>query len=252
MMLRDAVKIALNTIRTQKLKSFFSLLGVLIGVTFLIAVVSIVQGMNVYMEDQFANRLVGLNTFQLRRMPNFNSGNVTEDQWRAWQRRPRINYAEASYIQAHMKTPAIFSRYCSERMSLVWDGKTAKDIDVWTTDAPMFAIKNLDIDAGRTFTPQEARAGSAVAVIGFEVADSSSRAPTPSASPCRSRASRIGWSDGWPNRAPSSASPWTNSSWSRSTHRCTAPPAAWDSWMSSMCGPPTSPTCRPRWAKSRR
>ena len=36
-----------RTIRAQKLKSFFSLIGVLIGVTFLIAVVSIVQGMNV-------------------------------------------------------------------------------------------------------------------------------------------------------------------------------------------------------------
>ena len=47
---------ALRTIRAQKLKSFFSLIGVLIGVTFLIAVVSIVQGMNRYMEDRFANR----------------------------------------------------------------------------------------------------------------------------------------------------------------------------------------------------
>jgi putative ABC transport system permease protein len=171
MMIRDAVKIALNTIRTQKLKSFFSLLGVLIGVTFLIAVVSIVQGMNVYMEDQFANRLVGLNTFQLRRMPNFNSGNVTDDMWRSWQRRPRINYAEAAYIETHMNTPAIFSRYCSQRMSLIWEGKTAKDVDVWTADAPIFTIKSFDIEAGRTFTPQEARAGQAVAVIGWEVAD---------------------------------------------------------------------------------
>jgi len=61
---------ALRTIVTQKLKSFFSLIGVLIGVTFLIAVVSIVQGMNVYMEDQFANQLIGLNTFTLRRSPD--------------------------------------------------------------------------------------------------------------------------------------------------------------------------------------
>ena len=98
MQIRDAIGEALETIRTQKLKSFFSLLGVLIGVTFLIAVVSIVQGMNVYMEDQFANRLVGLNTFQLRRMPNFNSGNVTDDMWREWQRRPRINYTEAAAV----------------------------------------------------------------------------------------------------------------------------------------------------------
>ena len=52
MPLLEAVRLALQTIWAQKLKSFFSLIGVVIGVTFLIAVVSIVQGMNVYMEDQ--------------------------------------------------------------------------------------------------------------------------------------------------------------------------------------------------------
>src|SRR5512134_1989349 len=80
----EAVRMALRTIVAQKLKSFFSLIGVLIGVTFLIAVVSIVQGMNVYMEDQFANRLIGLNTFTLRRNPGINTGNVTEETWRSW------------------------------------------------------------------------------------------------------------------------------------------------------------------------
>ena len=59
MRLLEAVRMAFRTIRTQKLKSFFSLIGVLIGVTFLIAVVSIVQGMNRYMVDRFANTLVG-------------------------------------------------------------------------------------------------------------------------------------------------------------------------------------------------
>ena len=96
---------ALSTIRAQKLKSFFSLIGVLIGVMFLIAVVSIVQGMNVYMEDQFANRLIGLNTFQLRQMPDFTMGNVTRETWMAWRRRPRISYADADYIKARVTTP---------------------------------------------------------------------------------------------------------------------------------------------------
>lgn len=169
MMLRDAVGMALRTIRTQKLKSFFSLLGVLIGVTFLIAVVSIVQGMNVYMEDQFANKLVGLNTFQLRRMPNFS--NASEEQWREWMRRPRINYAEADFVESRMQTPAIFSRFCSQQLPLLWNGTTAKDVDVWTADAPMFRIKNLDIEAGRVFTPQEAAAGMSVVVIGWEIAE---------------------------------------------------------------------------------
>src|SRR4026209_547022 len=103
MQIKDAVREALETIRTQKLKSFFSLLGVLIGVTFLIAVVAMVQGMNVYMEDKFANKLVGLNTFQLRRMPNFTD--ASEVQWREWSRRPRINYVEARFVESQMQTP---------------------------------------------------------------------------------------------------------------------------------------------------
>ncbi|NOT09358.1 MAG: FtsX-like permease family protein [Gemmatimonadales bacterium] len=171
MLIRDAVGMALNTIRVQKLKSFFSLLGVLIGVTFLIAVVSIVQGMNVYMEDQFANKLIGLNTFQLRRMSNFNSGNVTEDMWREWQRRPRINYQEAAYLEDNVQTPVLYSRYCSENLDMLWDGKTAKQIDIQTADAPYFQIKNYEIASGRTFTPQEAKVGAAVIVVGWEITD---------------------------------------------------------------------------------
>ena len=65
---------AFRTIRAQKLKSFFSLIGVLIGVTFLIAVVSIVQGMNRYMVDRFANALIGANTFELRQRPSIMTG----------------------------------------------------------------------------------------------------------------------------------------------------------------------------------
>ena len=65
MPLFEAVRLALRSIRSQKLKSFFSAVGVMIGVTFLIAVVSIVQGMNVYMTDKFAGALIGVNTFRL-------------------------------------------------------------------------------------------------------------------------------------------------------------------------------------------
>src|SRR5205809_3993830 len=114
MHIRDAIGEALETLRTQKLKSFFSLIGVLIGVTFLIAVVSIVQGMNAYMEDRFANKLIGLNTFQVRRMPSINTGDVTDSTWREWVRRPRINYEDAAFIQARLKTPARFARSCDD------------------------------------------------------------------------------------------------------------------------------------------
>ena len=101
----EAVRLALRTIRTQKLKSFFSLVGVLIGVMFLIAVVSIVTGMNRYMEDRFANSLIGLNTFMLRQRPGITTGNVPDDVWRDWMRRPRITYSDADFVQERVKTP---------------------------------------------------------------------------------------------------------------------------------------------------
>jgi putative ABC transport system permease protein len=167
----EAVRMALRTIVTQKLKSFFSLIGVLIGVTFLIAVVSIVQGMNVYMEDQFANRLIGLNTFALRTFPNFNSGNVTDDMWRAWMRRPRISYADADYVVERLKTPAVTARFCSDRMVLSYGGKQAKDIELMGTEPSYFDIKNVEVATGRIFTPQEVRVGAPVLVVGSELGE---------------------------------------------------------------------------------
>src|SRR6266550_6863862 len=99
MPLWEAVSLALQQIKVQKLKSFFTVLGVLIGVMFLIAVISIVQGMSNYMENDFAGKLIGANTFTVSRMPNFQMGNVTEEMWRSWQRRPRIYDAEVKLIR---------------------------------------------------------------------------------------------------------------------------------------------------------
>lgn len=171
MPLFEAVRMALRTIAAQKLKSFFSLIGVLIGVTFLIAVVSIVQGMNVYMEDQFANRLIGLNTFTLRRQPGINTGNVTEETWRGWMRRPRISYADADYVADRLQTPALMARFCSDRMTLNYGGKSVKDIELMGTEPSYFAIKNVDIASGRIFTPQEVRVGAPVLVVGSEIGE---------------------------------------------------------------------------------
>src|SRR2546430_15920319 len=67
----EAVRLALSQLRVQKLKSFFTLLGVTISVMFLIAVVSIVEGMGKYVEQDFAAKLLGVNVFNPRRFPDF-------------------------------------------------------------------------------------------------------------------------------------------------------------------------------------
>ena len=162
---------ALRTLWVQKLKSFFSLIGVLIGVTFLIAVVSIVQGMNRYMVERFANTLVGANTFQLRQRPYINTGNIPDDVWLAWRRRPRISYADADYVRERIRTPATFAKFCEDRVTVHYGGKVAKDINLVGTEETYFGIKNYEITAGRAFTSQEVRTAQPVVVIGHEVAE---------------------------------------------------------------------------------
>ena len=81
MPLFEALVLALQTLRTQKLKSSFAFTGVFIGVMFLIAAWSIVNGMNVYMTEKFAGTIIGVNTFHVRRQPNF-TPHVSDSMWR--------------------------------------------------------------------------------------------------------------------------------------------------------------------------
>ena len=171
MPLLEAVRMALGAIRAQKLKSFFSLIGVLIGVMFLIAVVSIVKGMNVYIEDKFANALVGHNTFKLRQRPNFVGDNVTDDVWMEWLRRPRISYADADYVTERIRTPVTAAKYCADRMVLAYGTRQAKDIDLVGTEESYFRIKGYNLASGRIFTPQEVRVAQPVVVLGSQVAE---------------------------------------------------------------------------------
>src|ERR1017187_10186243 len=98
MRLFEAIRLALDTIRVQKLKSFFTLLGVCIGVMFLIAVVSIVDGMGRYMEEDLVGKIIGINTFELRHRPNVQLGDVDASVWQEYSRRPRIMEADVQPV----------------------------------------------------------------------------------------------------------------------------------------------------------
>src|SRR4029079_12586182 len=93
MPLFEAVRLALHTLRVQELKSLFTLLGVMIGVMFLVGVISIVEGMQRYVEEDFAGSFFGVNTFTLRRFPDFITGETTDDTWRECMRRAHISEA---------------------------------------------------------------------------------------------------------------------------------------------------------------
>ncbi len=170
MPLFEAVRLALSTLRVQKLKSFFTLLGVTISVTFLIAVVSIVEGMGTYVEQDFAAKFLGVNTFNLRRMPDF-ATDVTEAEWRAWQRRPRLRRVDAEAVRDALPPETTWAMQDVTRAtgsSEFQSGGPQMMAHAVTPD--YFKIKDLVIARGRAFTEADNRLGSPVVVIGEEVA----------------------------------------------------------------------------------
>ena len=165
----EAVRLALSTIRVQKLKSFFTLAGVTIGVMFLIAVVSIVEGMSRYVENDFIGRLLGANTFTLRRFPWFGN-NTTRDQWREWQRRPLFYQKDVRAITAVLPNG---TRWAVESQDNLWATSPfarPRQVDAHAVEGDYFTIKKYDLSNGRAFTPQEVELGAPVVVIGDEVA----------------------------------------------------------------------------------
>ena len=171
MNLREGILLALGQIRAQKLKSFFAVLGVIIGVMFLITVVSVVEGMNKYMEEDFAKTIYGLNTLTLTREPEI-SFSSDPDVWRAYQRRPRISFRDADAIRAGLSVPALVAVESFSGGQLVSEHGVEID-NVWLTgaSADLFRVRELDIERGRAFTAPEDRAGVPVVLLGYEAAE---------------------------------------------------------------------------------
>lgn len=171
MRLWEAFRMAFHVIWTQKMKSSFSVIGVFIGVTFLIAVVTIVEGMNSYMTDKFAGALLGVNTFQVRRYPNFQVGDISRDTWREWLRRPRITYADADAVAAAISVPVTTSWSSETSAEVFYSGRSVRDTRIIGATEDYFALKGWNLAQGRPFTAQEVRAGQPVVVVGQELAE---------------------------------------------------------------------------------
>lgn len=169
MQLKEAVFLALTTIRVQKLKSFFTLVGVMIGVMFLIAVVSIVEGMGRYVENDFAGKLIGVNTFTLRRFNEFTPSD--EDDWRAMQRRPRVYPYEVAAVREVLPEGTQSAMTSESFLYANAERARPRQVQAVATEASYFTIKKFNVTNGRAFGPQEVNAGSRVVVIGVEVAE---------------------------------------------------------------------------------
>lgn len=167
----EAVRLALSTIRVQKLKSFFTLAGVCIGVMFLITVVSIVEGMGQYLKEDLVGKLIAVNSFELRRRPNINMGDQDLSVWEEYRRRRRLFISDllpvvealpegTRWAQESEGQVRAFSRYARPRST-----------NAIGVDGDWFEIKKLALTDGRYFTSQELSQGENVVILGPDMVD---------------------------------------------------------------------------------
>ena len=167
----EGVALAFQQLVTQKLKSFFSLLGVILGVMFLIVVVTVVEGLDRYIREDLTAQLFGVNTVTLRRSPSV-SINQGREARREQQRRPRLTFADADALREQIISPVQVGVESRTGSSIVGDnGRTASGVQVVGATPEIFEIRDLDITEGRVFTAQEDKSGSPVLVIGSETAE---------------------------------------------------------------------------------
>lgn len=171
MQLWEGVVLAMQQIRTQKLKSFFSLLGVILGVMFLLVVVTVVEGLDRYVREDFTSQIFGVNTVTIQRWPEVNI-NTSPEERRERLRRPRFTYHDVAAIRERLTIPARVAEESRTGRTVVGDnGRSATGVLVTGASPEIFLIRDLDIARGRAFTPQEASAGTPVMVIGSETAE---------------------------------------------------------------------------------
>ena len=166
----EAIRLALQTIWVQKLKSFFTLLGVLIGVTFLIAVVSIVGGMTRYMSDELVGKIISINSFEVRRAPKVNF-NLSREKERELARRPLVKWADIPFVVSALGTGARWAAYGAGPLPVEskYDSKP-RPATVFCVSPAYFEIKRMAPQKGRLFAPEEYVRGGNVIIIGDEVA----------------------------------------------------------------------------------
>lgn len=170
MRLLDGTRMAFDAIRAHKLRGFFTVLGTVVGVTFLIAVITLIEGMDSYVEKEFKGAIYGVNTVTLRRRPSVVTDG-SEAQWREWARRPRISFDDAAYLEGRMETPGTVSISATEITKAEGPrGREVENVMVTGASASYFQVREMVLEEGRPFTRQEAERGLPVAVIGQDVA----------------------------------------------------------------------------------
>ncbi|HKW42423.1 MAG TPA: ABC transporter permease [Gemmatimonadales bacterium] len=173
MRLSEAILQALQTAWNHKLRSFFTLLGIIVSVGFLVAVVAVIQGMNAYVRERLAGAIVGINAFQVRRDP-IQFGFMDEEEWKKIQRRPIISPEDVAYVERGLRDAqaiSLQSGWPTPMADVQWRNRTVGDVLVFGVTPPFVVVQDYAFAAGTPFTDVDEHQRRLVAVLGFDVAE---------------------------------------------------------------------------------
>ncbi len=163
---REALKIALDSLWANKLRTALTLLGVIIAVSSLIAVITLVNGANNYVAQKIYR--YGADVFTVSKQPRV----ITSwDEYVMAQKRKNILLDDYKFIDAECKRCQSVGALQDSTGKVVYGTHSTDDTDIrgWTwTMPPMY---NLNVVQGRGFIPVDEEHASQVAIIGTDIAE---------------------------------------------------------------------------------
>jgi putative ABC transport system permease protein len=163
--IKEPVLIALETLRTHKLRSFLTLLGIILSVSTLIIVVSMVQGANKYVAEKAAN--FGSNVFLVMRFPLITSA---EQFVKLSRSNKNITWEDYEYVRDNMRLADAVGLEAHHNGVVKYKTESIEDIDVRGVTANMGGIDTEEPAIGRYITDADDVHRSNVTMIGNDVA----------------------------------------------------------------------------------
>jgi putative ABC transport system permease protein len=160
----ETLRLALDALRAHKLRSFLTLLGVILAVTTLVAVMSVVAGLNFYVADRVAN--LGANVYLVDRF-----GIITSEvEWVKAQKRPLVTLEEFEWLRDNMKTANRVAAAGYVNIDVRSGSILLENTRVTGATADYTELRNIGLASGRYITEADDLHHSPICFIGADVA----------------------------------------------------------------------------------
>jgi putative ABC transport system permease protein len=164
-MFLELVKLSLETFRTHKMRSFLTTLGIIIGVMTVIAIVSLIQGMNSEVEKQISS--LGSNTIFVQKI-NWGMGRID---WDEVSKRPNLEMEDAEAIARLPAVKEVAPQRSRSVSKITYRGNKVTDVDLEGSTPSLSEVGNYQVETGRFITSDDSLRKHSVCVVGGYLVD---------------------------------------------------------------------------------